>query len=295
MAIQIGLIAEDSDTTIEGDARIVANYSRTFRLITDSVTRLTEFAIKSAIGISIGSPYPNDWFATCGSITIGPGPEMTRPPNLAYHVKYTWSTKAVFPNTYETDPSLVRTRWSLKPSIQTRYVIRDRNSVMILNAAGQPFDGGIPVDVRLGQAVARKYKPSIGYNQNDALANSGKLNSLTFLGGAPKTVQVDIESTEHFEGGYHFWEDQATFAYDPLGWQPKPMNAGFFQKKAGIVERIRNRDVDPATTVDPDGLVQEPEPLLTTGAIVPLGSRPASCNFIEVDAYETIDMNTLGY
>lgn len=287
--IKLGLISEDSSTVIESDARIVTEYDRTIQLITDSPFRPTELQIKIAIGISIGSPYPNDWAATCESITIGPGPERTRPPNLCYHVKYHWSTKAVFPNTFDTDPTLTRTRWSLKPSIQTRYVVKDRNENMILNSAGSPFDGGIPVDVRLGTAVAKKYTYAAGYNQNTALANSGKLNSNVFLGGDPKTVQVDIEATEHFEGAYRFWEETYTFAYDPLGWQPKPMNAGFFQKTGGKVSRIRNQDVDPTTDVDPDGLVQEPEPLLTTGAIVPLASRPASCNFIEVDAYPQMD------
>ena len=289
MAVTVKLVAESSDDSIEGDARIVNNYTRTFQVRTDSLTRPTEAQIYIAVGIAIGSPYEHNWNATCSSRSIGPGPERTLPPYLCYHVTYNWSTRAIFPNTFSTDPAFTRTRWSLRPSIQTRYIVKDRNEKMILNSAGQPFDGGIPVDVRLGTAVAQRYKSAVGYNQSDVLANSGKLNSVAFLGGAAKTVQVDIEAVEHFEGSYHFWEETYTFAYDPLTWQPKPMDAGFFHKDGGIVKRIRNIDVDPSTNVDPYGLVQEPEPLLASGAIVPLSSRPGSCRFIEVDAYSQMD------
>lgn len=288
-------------SAIEPSGRIVSNYTRTLLYKTDSVTRPTEVQIVTDIGIVPGSPFPNDANATCQSVEIGPGPEPTRSPRLAYLIKVDWATNAPIPNTVSTDPTTMRTTWSLSATIQSRYIVRDRNGAMILNAAGQPFDGGIPVATRLGTAVAKKNKPNAAniplgipaYNRNNVLANSGKLNSLTFLGAAPGTLQVDIASEEHYEGGYHFWSETYTFQFDPLGWQPKPMNCGFFFRDGyDQLKRIVNADL--GNSDNPTNEVQEPEPLMPDGSIVPVGSRPGLCNFVEVDAYPLLDFNTLG-
>lgn len=294
MAFSVRLLTENSESQIEENYRITSNYNRSFLYRTDSATRPTEVQIVTDIGIVPGSPYPNDANATCHAVSIGPGPAPTRPPHLAYIVKVKWSTRAPVPNNTTTDPTTKRTVWSLKPTIQTRYIVKDRNNVMILNSAGQPFDGGIPVAVRLATAVAKKNRTAVGYNQNTVLAHSGKLNSTTFLGAAPKTIQVDIEAEEIYEGGFHYWSEVYTFAYDPLGWQPKPMDAGFFQRSSAgsaTLRRIKNSDLETGVNTDP---VQEPEPLLENGLMVPVASRPGSCRFIEVDAYELFDMNSFG-
>lgn len=291
MSYWVNLIEESADSNVEENGRIVNTYNRTYQYKTDSATRPTEVDIIDDIGIVLGSPYPNDLFATCKKVAIGPGPIPTRPPHLCYHVKYSWSTFAPQPNTVDTDPTTMRTVWSLKPSIQSRYVIKDRHGNLILNAAGQPFDGGIPVDVRLGGAVAKKNRPASGYDQNAVLANSGKVNSDTFLGGAPGTVQVDIEADEVFEGAYHYWSETYRFSYDPLGWQPKPVDAGFFYINSfGELRRIRNSDVGDTTD---ESFVNEPEPLRADGSIVPLSLRPASCRFVAVDYFEAMDFTSL--
>lgn len=288
------LVDGPNNSHIEQGGRIVSKYKRTYLYRTDAASPPTEAQIVADVGIVPGSPHPNDSNATCQSVEISHGVGPTKCPHFARHVAVEWSTIAPAPNTVSTDPTTMRTIWSLGATIQSRYIVQDRNGVMILNSAGQPFDGGVPVAVRLGTAVARRNITASGYNKNTVLAYSGKLNSATFLGGAAGTVQVDVTAEEKYEGGYHFWAETFQFAYDPEGWQPKPMNAGFFEIRSGKLERIRNQDVDPTTTVDPEGLVQEPEPLLESGAIVPLASRPASCNFIEVDAYGTFDFTTLG-
>ena len=94
----------------------------------------------------------------------------------------------------------------------------------------------------------------------DISRDTGKLNKRPFFNAPPGTIKVDISGSERYEGDRHVWELVYQFAYDPRGWQPKPMNAGFFQRESA-------------------------------GAVVPISSRPAGCNFIEVDAYETCDFN----
>lgn len=302
MSFSIGLWSDgpnNSEVNFQQGGRITSNYTRTYLYKTDAGTRPTDAAIVTDLAIVPGSPHPDDANATCYRVEIGPGPERTRQPHLAYLVKVDWSTLAPVPNTVSTDPTTMRTLWSLSATIQQRYIVRDRNGVMILNSAGQPFDGGIPVAVRLGTAVAKRNITAAGYDQNAVLANSGKLNSATFLGGAAGTIQVDITASEKYEGGYHYWEETFSFAYDPLGWQPKPMNAGFFQRSSDPycdgLSRIINSDLYGACSGnDPTAPVQEPEPLLISGLVVPIADRPGSCNFVTVDAYASFDFTTLG-
>lgn len=279
MTVWINPIAEESETDVQPDGRIVTSYSRTYQYRTDSMTRPTAFDIYADIGITPGSPYPDDSSATANKASIGPGPEMTRPPFLCYHVKFGWATNAPLPAENSTDPTTRRVLWSIKPTIQSRYVTRDRNDLLIVNTAEQPFDGGIPVDVRLGTVVAKKVVDAVGFDKALVLRDSGKLNSVTYLGAEPGTLQVDIEADEAYEGSAHFWNLTYTFSWDPQGWQPQPLSAGFYQKVSGALVRIQQDGED----------VQEPEPLTETGLLVPIGLRPAGCHFITVDYFDTMD------
>lgn len=305
MTVWINPIAEESGSEVQADGRIINTYSRTYQYKTDSMTRPTESDIYADIGIDPGSMYDNDSLATANKASIGPGPAMTIPPHLCYHVKFGWATNAPIPNEVSSDPTTRRTLWSIKPNIQSTYIIRDRNGKLIVNAAGQPFDGGIPVDVRFGTAIAKRNVDASGYNKSTVMANSGKLNDDTYLGGAAGTVQVDIEAEEHFEGAAHFWSETYTFNYNPNGWQPKPANVGFYWKVpfTGKIEPITIADLESSSS-DPTK-VQEPEPLYDAaaeladpthvkGTVVPYSDRPDGCSFVEVDYFEEIDFDAFG-
>lgn len=350
MSYTLGLFTDGPhNSTVEQSGRIVSKYTRTYLYKTTSTTRPTEEAILLDVAIQPGSPFPNDPNATCQSVEIGPVSERTRTPNLAYIIKIEWATNAPVPNVVSTDPATTRTIWTLGSTIQSQYIIEDRQGVMILNAAGQPFDGGVPVDMRFGKATATRNITAIGYDQDAIVAMSGKLNLYTFLGGSPGTVQVDVEASEKYEGDYHFWEERYTFNHKPTGWQPRPMNAGFFQRTddvtydcdftfdavadtdsptgftweltssdcanpptvadvilsegypagdsatytdtqtdtAHCLTRIINSDLagDCTDSNDPTAPVQEPEPLLPNGKLVPIDDRPSLCNFIDVDFF----------
>lgn len=289
----VGLIDFSADANVESDGRCTRSYMLKYLVRTDSPTFPSYGDVATAVGINRGAPFAQDTNAICRKLSIGPGPTMTRVPFLAFTATYEFATNAPAPDSDDDDPTSRRELWSIGPQIQSRYVIRDRLDKLIVNTAGSPFDGGIPVDVRLGSATVTRNKLAAGYDVDSVLANSGKLNSQPFLGGPPGTVQVDISAVEKFEGGYHFWAETFTFSYDPLGWQPKPVNAGFFLLSgAGVPRRITNGDV--GDTVDPDSKTQEPEPLDAAGAIVPPASRPASCIFIDVDYFDTMDFAAFG-
>lgn len=292
MSWAIGLDDFSADSEVQSDGRLVRRYMRKYLVRTDSPTFVSEADVAAAVGIKRGSPIAEDTNAICNSVSITPGPAKTRPPFLAFFATYTFATNAPAPPEVEADtddPVDMRTQWSISPQIQSRYVIRDRNDELIVNKAKSPYDGGIPVDVRLGSATARRNVDAAGYNKALVMASSGKLNSAPYLGGEPGTVQVDISAVERYQGSYHFWEETYTFSYDPQGWQPKPANAGFFQLVDGEQQRIYASDLGELEDGEEDLAVQEPEPLDDNGALVPIASRPAGCTFIEVDYFDTMN------
>lgn len=295
MTFWVGILDFEWDSSVQANGRCVSTYMEKYLVRTDAGAMPTPQQIAGALGIVRGSPYPVDNNATCHHVKIGPGPVMTRAPFLAFTVTVDWATNATKPEEEDDDPTTTRTIWSVSPEIQSRYVTKDKNDELIVNAAGQPYDGGIPVDVRLGSVTAKRNIDAAGYDMNHVLADSGKLNSEEFLGGAPGTVQVDISAEERYEGAFHYWQETYKFSYDPLGWQPKPVNAGFFQRASGddsepeYHELLRIINSDVGDTNSPDDPVQEPEPLDENGVLVPIASRPAACNFIEVEYFEEMD------
>ena len=286
-----GLIDFNLKATVQSDGRCVRTYMRKYLVQCSGAGSLQpESAVLNAVGIVRGSPIGEDPNAICNDVDISPA-VMSRGPNYFYIATYTFSTAATLPASTggaepSDDPVDMRTVWSVSPQIQSRYVIKDRHGELIVNTAGQPYDGGIPVDVRLGSVTARRNVDATGYNLSGVLKNSGKLNSVTFLGWAPGTVQVDISAVEKYEGAYHYWEETFTFSYDPQGWQPQPASAGFFQLVGGDLKRIVNSDLGDDNPDTMDQPVQEPEPLDDNGALVPVAARPAGCSFVTVDYFD---------
>lgn len=310
MAWSIGLIDASGTSEVQSDGRCVRKYMRKYLVLTDAPVFVSEADVATAVGINRGSPLGVDTNAICHSVSIDMGPTMTLPPFQARHATYQFSTDAPLPAEDNDDPTTRRILWSIAPTIQSTYVIRDRNDKLIVNSAGQPFDGGIPVDIRMGTVTATRNVDAAGYDKSSVMANSGKLNSQTYLGGEPGTVQVDISAQEAYEGAFHLWKETYTFAYNPNGWQPKPVNAGFFQvdpDNEGVVVRITNGDLSdpPSTGGDASDPVQEPEPLYDAdseaadpthiaGTVVPYNDRPDGCTFVEVDYFDSMDFNEFG-
>lgn len=303
MSVTIGLREASASSTIGQDGRLSKTYKHKYLYKTTAGTRPTFADIAADLGIAPGSPYADDINATAGNAEIEHLP--TRPPHCAAEITITWATNNPVPATDSTDPSTVRTLWDLQTIIQQRYITKDKNSKLIVNAAGQPFDGGVPVDVRLGQATAKLKVLTASFDKSVVMKHSGKLNSATYLGAAAGTLQVDISASQAVEGSYDFFNVTYVFTYDPLGHQPKPANVGFYQTSsvAGVVVPITVGDLSDPQTSDPTR-VQEPEPLYDAaaeladpthieGRVVPYSDRPDGCSFVTVDYYSTMDFSTL--
>lgn len=305
MTWTVGIIEDGPHgSVVQDDGRVVNTYKRKIWAKTDA-SAPTPADLVAAIGIDPGSPFEYDANATCRGAT-NMKRLRTRAPHIAFTVDYEWATNAPLPDDITTDPTLRRVLWEIHPRIETTYINKDRNKKLIVNAAGQPFDGGVPVAVRYGVATARRNADATGYDKAAVMADSGKLNDDTYLGGAAGTVQVDRDAVEKYEGSYHYWEETFTFNYNPLGWQPQPANVGFYQRVAGLTKviPITIGAISDPPTADATK-VQEPEPLYDAasevadpthveGTVVPASDRPDGCPFIDVDYYEEMDMDTFG-
>ncbi len=282
------------ESEVQQDGRIVSRYSRVYKVQTDALTVPTESAIITALGIYPGGPYANDANATCHKTSITR--LQTRVPWLTYDVACEWSTAAMLPAADSSDPTTRRTIWGVEPNNETRYITQNSDDTIIVNSAGQPPDGGVPIAFRLGTVTATRNITAVGYNKNTTLANSGKINSVIYLGAAIGTVQVDISAQEVYEGGYHYWSETYKFAYDPKGWQPQFINAGFFQRSAvGSNVLVRIQEGSPLVAV------LEPSPLDKDGILVPVANRGTTdnttsgkCSYTKLSYYGTMDFNTFG-
>lgn len=282
MTFSFQSVKQDMDASVNSDGRFVKKYVDTY--LAKSTTELTRDQVASSIGILPGAPHPDWEFATCNNIKISRRP--TRAPHCAWDATYSYATDAVVPeDDGDTDPELRRVKRRTGTSTQQRFIIRDRNNEMILDAAGSPFDGGVPVTVYLGTLVFERDETHNSSKMSQAALLSGKLNSTTFMGCAPETLLLDVTGEENWEGAYHFWTFTYTMTYDKDGWQPAPANAGLYQLTSG--QRVRITESDGSDT-------QQPQPLTALGNVVPEASRPAACNFIDVDFYPTFNFATLG-
>lgn len=289
MTVVISLKSAEATSDLQDDGRLVKTYTETYLYRTDAGTRPGFDDIAADLGIAPGSPYADDADATAGRVQIKH--KMSRPPHCMAEITVTWATNNPIPEEDDPDPSTVRILWDLRPTIQQRYVLKDINEEPILNSAGTPFDGGIPVDVRLGQAVAKLKIDDADFDRDTVLALSGRVNSATFLGGAAGTVQLDVTASEAYEGAFHFWNVEYQFNYDPLGWQPRPLDAGLYQlNDEGIPVPIKFGDLIEGGTDETK--VPEPEPL-KDGHVVLYADRPDECDFVIVDYFDEYDFNSL--
>lgn len=275
------------ETTFAMDVRtglISRQHLRRYLVKSDSASFESSYSAGLSLGINAGDPHPNDNVAICTGLK--PVRKATLPPHQAWDVDVNWSTIVADDITATENPLLARVIRSEGTTDQQRYIIRDRNNQIIQDSAGSPFDGGVAVNVKLGTvSFIRNELDGVDYWLGKANTLSGKINSTTYLDGDPGTVMLDVKASEKWYGPTHYWEVNYTFTYDPLGWNPKPVNAGFYYLSSGARKRITEADGTET---------QEPQPLTTSGAVVPVASRPAAVNFIDVDYYETMNFNDLG-
>ncbi len=282
MIFEFGPVSETLAMSVSSEGKLVKKYNSRFLVGTDM--DLTRDQVGAMIGILPGAPHWEWPWATCRDIKIDR--MMSRLPCSWWHADYEHSTDAPVPaDNSDTAPDLRRVLRTTGTSQQGRNTLFDRLDVLITDAAGSPFDGGVPVTAYLPTITWKRDEPHTSLSQAYTALYSGHLNSLTFMSCDPETLLLEVTSEEKWEGDYHFWTHTYTMTYDPLGWQPKPLNAGLYEKYASGRRRIKESDGTET---------QEPQPLTPGGKVIPEAARPAACNFVDVDYYPTFAFGTLG-
>lgn len=282
MAITFELQSDVSNHTVNDVGKIVRNHTRTLLAKSDSAVFVSSYDVAVATGLVPGDVHPSDEYATIRK--INPVRRKTIPPNQAWDVTVEWSTETTEVD-IEENPVNRRVKRSESTTDQQRYIIRDKNGKLILTSAKRPFDGGVPTTVKLGTITfERNEQHGAGYYVGKAITLSGKLNSLPFMGADAETLMLNVDAKETWEGIWHYWAVTYSFVHEPLGWQPRPINADFYELISGEHVRIRENGND----------ATEPVPLDSSGRVIPIASRPDACIFVEVEWFDTFDFNSLG-
>lgn len=286
MAFTFELVADKCRTSVNSDGRLVKSYTRQY--LCKSTTELTLDQVGEGVGILPGAPHPNRTDATCHDIDISRRP--TKEPHCAWDAIYTYGTDSVVPeNDSDTDPLQRRVKRRTAHVEQQKFIIKDRNDVLITDTAGSPFDGGVPVIDFLGTMTFERDEAHSATSMSQAAILTGKINSDVFMGCAVGTLMLKVTGEEKWEGTYHYWTFVYEMTYDKDGWQPKPANAGLYQVVLEGADLVRER------ILESDGRpTQEPQPLTVGGGVVAFADRPDDCNFITVDHYITLDFSSLG-
>ena len=279
------LMGETSKFSIDNTAKIVRTYQQK-RLVT-SPNAGYNWEVAQALNYSPGEQHPSDTAATLRDMDIER--QFTREvdgtvtPSVAWDLTLNYSTETTTQYEASEDPTMARPIRSWSTTSQSLYAIKDRDGDLIVNAANQPFDGGIPVTLEMPTLVIERNE----YGFNGALATqyANALNSDTFSGAAPETLRLKITAQEKNQGQYNYWTVRYEMAYYWLGWQPLPVNAGLKQLKSGVLVDCLDANKNP---------VSSPVPLDTAGLQVPIGSLPSGANFIKVLYYRTMPFGSLG-
>lgn len=273
-----GWKSEKATFTTNNQGKIVRNYSHKRLIVTD--TLMNSVDLFNAAGYVLGQRFSNDQWAVLTSwsptITVEDG-------KYKWDLDLEYSTEGTPSYANSIDPTRSRIIRTWQTQEQTLYIVRDRNFNLIVNAANQPYDGGIPVSIEL---------PTLTYDFNQfnfsgvtATGISNSLNSDTFSGAGPETLRLKITAKETYEGQYQYWVMRYEMAYFPLGWQPQPVNAGLYQLVSGQLTRCKDRDQQDATS---------PMPLDANGLQIPIANLPDAAFVNKIEYFNTTAFGSLG-
>lgn len=288
MTFTSGLVEDKADFTISSDGKIVKVYSRQYKCQNPALLTLDQ--VCTNLNITLGSPHPDYAFATCRKVQ--PERLFHKPNNSAWIVNCEWSTDT--PIAAE-DPTQRPVKRKVQSNETQRYIFRDSDGQIILNAAGDPPDGGIAVN---------HHMPSVSWQRNESGDTfdigyfnllSGKLNSVPFGGWAAETLLLIASAEETFEGKYRYWACNYLMLGNDQGWQPQFLNAGLFYLVGSgttmggkLKLRVYGDDNQPS---------EEPRCLYGAGSQlgnkIPLSALPGAGNFIKVKYSGLMDFSSL--
>lgn len=183
--------------------------------------------------------------------------------------------------------------WERVGGTTTVPLFKDKDGVMITNAAGDPLEGLEREREEVAWQLTKCYATNLDFGLN-ALA-AGTINSASWSGYAAKTVKCYLKSAkkqsiskldgvddgaklEYIEA---VWE----FRYEPDTWMAKPWDVGFMELVSGERKAITGSDGKP---------VKQPVALNSNGTKKAAGQKPSVINNGDgVDIYSTSDFTSI--
>lgn len=282
MSFTAELISEDFNPTLQSDGRIVRTYRDVY--LAKSDTRMSGMEVLSAIGVRQGDTHRDDGLASLRSCPVKR--RFTRQAPFTYDVTLEYSTDAPQVQSQNSDdPTQLRVKRWWSTTEEQRYIIRDRNGVLIVNTAKEPPKGGIAVNVEL---------PMLTYERNEsdfsgAVAKlwSGSINQSAWAGWDPGQVKLKVTGEEIFEQKHHYWRVRYEFVCDEDGWQPRWVNAGVREWDPINSKQIPilDENLQPVT---------EAVPLDSSGFEIAAIYLPESAVFNTVDYRRSMEFQKLG-
>lgn len=272
----------------DGDTEFgkVRNHKRVWRVLTNSHGD-DDTVVANASGLP--QPYeqhPGDPGARATKQTVSQ--DSASPRKWLVTVEYSTGTQQQEEDDDNPLNERVKRSWSVQKL--TRIVEKDTDGKAVLNKAGDPFDP--PIEVPRSITTIKFVRNEASFSGSTIRRYMDKINSRPFGGADINCVRCDnITADENFKNGLSYVTVTYEFTEDPLGWQPKILNAGF---------RAYTEDNDhvlqgPYKIMGADGKdIDKPVPLDSRGKEIPNAQLPDAAVFLTVKAYYTVDFNALG-
>jgi hypothetical protein len=173
------------------------------------------------------------------------------------------------------------------------FLTEDVNGDAIFNTAGDEYSDSIPRTLYI--PVLTITKPVATYSAANAFVYNNALNSDVYRGGVAGTWRVKITATSAYRNGEEYFNGKWVFKYNPYGWQPTALNAGYYQL---VDDGTGNMEHVPCTIKTIDGHDSEPvtipAPLDINGTQIDKDLLPGAAIFQSIEAYPTLPYNALG-
>ena len=258
------------------------SFTRCFRVQTTDPENEGPYEVCFAAGMpSLGDPFPSNPLYTLRSIT----PSPLSDPSVEWLATCEYSRNSGNPDDEPDNPLNEPVQISVRGNKVTKAPIRDLDLKKFVNTVGDPFETAVEIERTYPVVVFTRNEPAFGF-ESHAKPFLDRVNNGSYLGGATGTVKcTDLSAEKHFSEAMEYWQVRYEFSYNPDGWQPQVLNAGYYFKDAG--ERNRCVDVDGRDTASP-------MPLTESGSQIAPSGIPAQLHYIEFRMYESANFGSLG-
>lgn len=273
----------------ESDGFLTYQYTRTRYVKTDVATNDSQLILQSSY---VPQPFETDDDNPDARV-IRRVPRRTKAPDF-WLIEITYSTNAPTAQDGDTNGSPLGKPVEWESSFEPIQVVMDYD----VNDDPVRLSNGLrpnpPLMVTRYMPVHRATVARLTYPSDWLNTKAGRVNSDNYLGCAAGTLMCRIPSVKpKYAASLKYYIVVVEFMYDPRGWQPRLLNAGYMaftgvevdgQKELRHIRDVRGEEVTEPWPLDEDGYALDPDEVQTgTGY-----------TFKDVTAYESAAFASMG-